>query len=307
MGLLKRIKNSYVFTQLEVGKYTRRRTSGQHEAAVGVVRPAMSEEFISEFDRAAEELRAEQDAEERRQQQQQSYSADTLAMRAVGRVRSSMDLTAAQRERLDKRGDGSSPRTAVASPQTASPSPSDAGLPGTVRARPRPTRAARSQADIQSVYFAPGRNVTMTNQQRQRMSVYASEEPLPSFDKNSASSTDYYVYAPTANQMAQVPLDQRRRQLRGLVQPEPRMAPEMHRDEVQAECERLPTTNPFVQRSQQKSRSPAMPQAWDCHTPFSDTPAASAFGVIDPNHPRKHLNTPVYANQTGSSGLDLLA
>ncbi|KAJ1845447.1 hypothetical protein LPJ70_002495 [Coemansia sp. RSA 2708] len=283
MGILRRIKNSYVFTQLEVGKYTKRRTSA-NQAELGVVRAV----YEDEFDRAANELRAEQLAEEHRKRSAQS--AETLAVgsaHGVARVRSSMDLTAAQRQRLDG-------RTAVSTPAT-SPDAYE------VRARPRPTRTARSNADMQSVYFAPGRNVSMTNQQKQRQSVYPTEE-LPSFDKNSASSTDYYVYAPSARQRAQTPLDARRRQMRGQIRAQPLSAGELHRSEELAEPQ---TTNPFVERRRKAHKM--VEQGWNSAAPFDDPLVGSGRGGIDPNHPRKHLNTPVYANQAGTVGLDLLA
>ncbi|KAJ2807451.1 hypothetical protein H4R20_001288 [Coemansia guatemalensis] len=325
MGILKRIKGSYMFTQLEVGKYTKRRTSNQqsnNSPNEMVVRPVTTG-FVSEFDRAADELRAEQMAEQQQKQQRRrqkqlqqsagmdtsSYSSETLANdRQMGRVRSSMDLTATQRERLGG-------RTAVSTPQ----SPESNGGFESVRPRPRPrptARSARSNADMQSVYFAPGRNVTTTNQRHQRMSMYPSESspsliPPPAFDKNSASSTDYYVFTPSSNELSGVALENRRKHMRGIVAPEKRTAPEVHRHEARMEAEQV-STNPFVER--RRRASPTTPAAVEQE--WTTQPLSSAFlpdaagyngGGIDPNHPRKHLNSPVYANQAGSNGLDLLA
>ncbi|KAJ2829723.1 hypothetical protein IWW50_000689 [Coemansia erecta] len=289
MGIFKRIKNSYVFTQLEVGKYTKRRTSA-NGAEIGTIR-AGTVSSVDEFDRAGAELQAEQLAEERARST--SRSAETLAGRHVGRVRSSMDLTAAARERLGG-------RTAVSTPQT-SPTPASFDAEVRPRPRPRPARTARSTAEMQSVYFAPGRNVTMTNQQKQRMSTYP-KDSLPSFDKNSASSTDYYVFAPTARQMSTAPLDARRRQMRGVVGPEEDRDP--HRREELSEIH-AQSTNPFVER--RRNAHKMVEQGWNSSSPFDDPLVGSGRGGIDPNHPRKHLNTPVYANQAGSMGLDLLA
>ncbi|KAJ2539076.1 hypothetical protein IWW35_006093 [Coemansia sp. RSA 1878] len=323
MGILTRIKNSYVFTQLEVGKYTKRRASGQNDG----VRAATTEQ-LDEFDRAAAELRAEQmaDAERvRRGMRSTSQSVETLAARGVARVRSSMDLTATQRERLGGRTAVSTPNPSVWSPNSSemrspssssgqwSPTNSGPRSPasdsfmrsptsdsyGSVQPRPRPARANRGAADMQSVYFAPGRNVTTTNQQKQRQSVYPTE--VPTFDKNSASSTDYYVYAPTSRQMATAPLDSRRRELRGIVGPE--QHGDLHRREELNEVNG--STNPFVER-RRKAQKMAV-EGWGSATPFDDPLVGSGRGGIDPNHPRKYLHTPVYANQAGSAGLDLLA
>ncbi|KAJ2344222.1 hypothetical protein GGF43_005500, partial [Coemansia sp. RSA 2618] len=250
MGIFKRIKNSYVFTQLEVGKYTKRRTSA-NGAEIGTIR-AGTVSSVDEFDRAGAELQAEQLAEERARST--SRSAETLAGRHVGRVRSSMDLTAAARERLGG-------RTAVSTPQT---SPTPASFDAEVRPRPRPARTARSTAEMQSVYFAPGRNVTMTNQQKQRMSTYP-KDSLPSFDKNSASSTDYYVFAPTTRQMSTAPLDARRRQMRGVVGPEEDRDP--HRREELSEIH-AQSTNPFVER--RRNAHKMVEQGWNSSSPFDD-------------------------------------
>ncbi|KAJ1857725.1 hypothetical protein GGH12_000669 [Coemansia sp. RSA 1822] len=323
MGILKRIKNSYVFTQLEVGKYTKRRVSAQNDG----VRAATTEQ-LDEFDRAAAELRAEQmaDAERvRRGMRSTSQSVETLAARGVARVRSSMDLTATQRERLGGRTAVSTPNPSVWSPSSSElRSPSSSSGPrsptnsgprspasdsymrsptsdsyGSVQPRPRPARTGRGATEMQSVYFAPGRNVTTTNQQKQRQSVYPTE--VPTFDKNSASSTDYYVYAPTSRQMASAPLDARRRELRGIIGPEPHG--DMHRREELNEVNG--STNPFVERRRKAQKM--VVEGWGSATPFDDPLVGSGRGGIDPNHPRKYLHTPVYANQTGSAGLDLLA
>ncbi|PIA12586.1 hypothetical protein COEREDRAFT_84025 [Coemansia reversa NRRL 1564] len=309
MGILKRIKGSYMFTQMEVGKYTKRRTTNQGSNSPEMVVRPVTTGFVSEFDRAADELRAEQMIEQQRRRQKQltgmenSQSSETLSNdRQIGRVRSSMDLTSAQRERMDG-------RTAVSTPQ----SPESNGNFETVRPRPRPNgRSARSNADMQSVYFAPGRNITTTNQRYQRMSVYPSESSpsldTQTFDKNSASSTDYYVFTPSNNELSGVALENRRKHIRGIVAPEKRSASQVHRDEERKEAEN-PSTNPFVERRRRRKASPSADQEWKTlplnSTFLPDTPEYD--GAIDPNHPRKHLNTPVYANQTGTNGLDLLA
>ncbi|KAI9482297.1 hypothetical protein LPJ78_002353 [Coemansia sp. RSA 989] len=303
MGILKRIKNSYVFTHMEVGKYTKRRAPSQ-PTEIGIIRAAPTE-YFDEFDRAASELRAEQIAEARqRSARNASNSAETLGdsgTRHMSRARSSMDLTAAQRERLSGRTAVSSPRAINGSP--VSPPDSASAGEAVPRPRPRPARTARSNADMQSVYFAPGRNVKMTNQQKQRMSMYPADTEMPAFDKNSASSTDYYVFTPSVRQQPSqpMPLDIRRKQMRGMIAPEPHSASELHRAEELREQE----TNPFVER-RRKAHKMAV-EGWDSAAPFDDPLIGSGRGGIDPNHPRKHLNTPVYANQAGSSGLDLLA
>ncbi|KAJ2825680.1 hypothetical protein FBU31_003647 [Coemansia sp. 'formosensis'] len=154
--------------------------------------------------------------------------------------------------------------------------------------------------DMQSVYFAPGRNVSMTNQQKQRLSVYPAD--VPRFDKNSASSMDYYVFTPTRREVSQLPFDAKRR-TRVLVAPDESPSPSLHQ-----EPEGLPT-NPFVERrkkAQQVAKSPTS-ERWESpgpSSPFADQPGSG--GSAD--EPRRYLNTPVYAGQGGgSTGLDLLA
>ncbi|KAJ2488511.1 hypothetical protein IWW37_004741 [Coemansia sp. RSA 2050] len=301
MGLIKKIKNSYVFTQLEVGKYTKRRNGSNNAArdqsseTHGTIRAGGSE-FISAFDQAADEVRREQ----------LSASAETIkSVPSIPRFKSTVELSATQRTHqtgplpyAESRG-----TTAVSTPQTSPFSDTadafdEQPLP---RARPKGARAARSTMDMQSVYFAPGRNVSMTNQQKQRLSVYSTD--VPRFDKNSASSMDYYVFTPTRREVAQMPLDARRR-TRGHVAPDEAPSPSLHH-----EPEGLPT-NPFVERrkkAQLMAKSPVS-ERWEDHgpsSPFADQSGGS--GMAD--EPRRYLNTPVYASQSGRSpnGLDLLA
>ncbi|KAJ1725910.1 hypothetical protein LPJ61_005557 [Coemansia biformis] len=315
MGIMKRIKGSYVFTQLEVGKYTRRRGAVPRGDGGSAEVARAAPNFVSEFDRVAEEELYEAQiaaaAEERRQQQvlraaTTSYSAETLATRPATQVRSSVDLTAAQRERLGG-------LTAVSTPQTSpqpSPQPSSADVAAycTARPRPRAARTARSTVDIQSVYFAPGRNITVTNQQRQQMAADGPQSsPVPAFNKGSASSTDYYLFSPSPREAAQVPLTARRQNLRGVVLADTGAA-DLHRQCVDAPV--LPaapdaSTNPFVAR-RRTVRSDWRP----VNTPPPPPPHAVLFsdvGGIDPNHPRKHLNTPIYAGVHATDGVDLLA
>ncbi|KAJ2860132.1 hypothetical protein GGH94_005708 [Coemansia aciculifera] len=297
MGLIKKIKNSYVFTQFEVGKYTKRRNGSntardQSTEAHGTVRASPGNEFISAFDQAADEVRREQ----------LSGSAETIgAAPSIQRFKSSVELSATQRAQAgplayaESRGS-----TAVSTPQASPFSDTADNFDGQPlpRARPKGARAARSTMDMQSVYFAPGRNVSMTNQQKQRLSVYATD--VPRFDKNSASSMDYYVFTPTRREVAQMPLDAKRR-TRGLVAPDEAPSPSLHQ-----EPEGLPT-NPFVERrkkAQQMARSPTV-ERWESHgpsSPFADQ--SSGGGSAD--EPRRYLNTPVYASGS-TKGLDLLA
>ncbi|KAJ2076864.1 hypothetical protein H4R24_005459 [Coemansia sp. RSA 988] len=147
------------------------------------------------------------------------------------------------------------------------------------------------------------------------MSMYPSESSpslIPQcFDKNSASSMDYYVFTPSSNELGGVTLENRRKHMRGIVAPENRMAPEVHRQEVRMETENV-STNPFVERRRRASPTPNAEQEWMTQTlngAFlpNTTGYDGGSGGIDPNHPRKHLNSPVYANQAGTNGLDLLA
>ncbi|KAJ2721605.1 hypothetical protein GGI07_003842 [Coemansia sp. Benny D115] len=342
MGLIKKIKGSYMFTQLEVGKYTKRRgntaarDASAETTAPGMVRAATTE-FVSEFDRAAEEAQRErqwqQREAEKRRQRHAAGSNETLPVapldhstvpsrQVLGRHRSSMELSASQRDRYTQ--SGTLPYAALQSPQSAgsqtttvastpdgSPFTATADSFGTdqpiPRPRPRGARGARSTVDMQSVYFAPGRNVTMTNQQKQRMSVYPVAEDKPSFDKNSASSTDYYVFTPARRDVARMPLDARRK-TRALVAPEENSGSALHEREVQAEADRaaaVAATNPFVER--RRKAHVLANEGWNSASPFDDPLVGSGRGGIDPNDPRKHLNTPMYANQAGSGGLDLLA
>ncbi|KAJ1823685.1 hypothetical protein GGH91_000224 [Coemansia sp. RSA 2671] len=300
MGLIKKIKNSYVFTQLEVGKYTKRRNGSntardQNTETHGTIRPGGSE-FISAFDQAAEEVRREQ----------LSASAETIrSVPSIPRFKSTVDLSATQRAHqsgplayAESRG-----TTAVSTPQTSPFSDTADSFDGQPlpRARPKGARAARSTMDMQSVYFAPGRNVSMTNQQKQRLSVYTTD--VPRFDKNSASSMDYYVFTPTRREVAQMPLDAKRR-TRGHVAPDELPSPSLHQ-----EPEGLPT-NPFVERrkkAQLMAKSPVS-ERWEDHGPSSPF-ADQGGGGSSADEPRRYLNTPVYASQSGRSpnGLDLLA
>ncbi|KAJ2005758.1 hypothetical protein GGI04_002125 [Coemansia thaxteri] len=260
MGLIKKIKNSYVFTQFEVGKYTKRRNGGggsggssSGSKGPGTPRSAGGSEFISAFDEVADEIQA-------------SSSVSTLGRGdRVQRAGSSAELAV---------GYTSTASTAASTPQA---SPFEGG--GGVRARPAGARAARSTMDMQSVYFAPGRNVAAASAKRQ--SVYPGE--VPRFDKQSASSVDYYVFTPTRRDLAALPLDARRRTTRGVVAPDEKPSPDLHRDD-------FASTNPFVERRRKAHVAAASPPV-----PASAVPA------------RKYLTTPVYANQSGTTGLDLLA
>ncbi|KAJ2378515.1 hypothetical protein IW150_000750 [Coemansia sp. RSA 2607] len=331
MGLIKKIKGSYMFTHMEVGKYTKRRlpASARDAPPSEMTVRAATTEFISEFDRAAAEAQREQqwqaDEAEKRQRRQQAReartnSSETLpveplteqhlrAAPVLGRYKSSVELSLAQRERqgaLPYTGQPSPASTAVSTPSaspfsaTADTFEAEQPIP---RPRPKGARSARSTVDMQSVYFAPGRNVTMTNQQKQRASVYPAENK-PTFDKNSASSMDYYVFAPTRRDISSMPLDARRR-ARGVIAPEDKPAPELHAMETKAEAERAVSTNPFVER--RKKAQVLVAEGWNSASPFTDPLVGSGRGGIDPNDPRKYLNTPMYANQAGSGGVDLLA
>ncbi|KAJ2744786.1 hypothetical protein GGI20_002679 [Coemansia sp. BCRC 34301] len=305
MGLIKKIKNSYVFTQLEVGKYTKRRNASNPardhgpENSGGVVRAATTggSEFISAFDHVDDK---------------HGRSAETIG--PIQRFKSTVELSATQRA---QQAGAKSPlgyaesrvTTAVSTPQ-ASPF-SDGAADGfgssaepIPRVRPKGARAARSTIDMQSVYFAPGRNVSMTNQQKQRLSMYPSDaESPPRFDKNSASSMDYYVFTPTRREITQLPFDAKRRTTRGIVAPDKSPSPSLHQEDTAA------STNPFVERRKkaQLARSPTSLQHWDCHSPTP--PFADKFPSISDDEPRRYLNTPVYGSRTGVStaGLDLLA
>ncbi|KAJ2866642.1 hypothetical protein GGI22_001233 [Coemansia erecta] len=309
MGLIKKIKGSYMFTHMEVGKYTKRRAQSQKGEAVSappVVRPA---EFISEFDYAAQEMQLE-----KRKVMQRSHTDSNIvgSRHGLPHCRSSIELTPMQRQRMGQSSPSSTlsrATTAVASTQSpaASPfAPTDAFIDQQPAPRPRPkgtARGARSTADMQSVYFAPGRNISMTNQQKQRQSVYPGEKDIAGFDKHSASSVDYYVFTPSKRDMASMPLDARRRQLRGGVVTYDHNPPEsLHRSETMAEAG---TNNPFVERRRMAHELNA--QGWNSATPFDDPIVGSGRGGINPNDPRKYLNTPLYASQTGAGGVDLLA
>ncbi|KAJ2843730.1 hypothetical protein J3B02_005180 [Coemansia erecta] len=361
MGLIKKIKGSYMFTQFEVGKYTKRRSpssarDSSMQAGEMRIRPANTE-FISEFDRAAEEARQEQqwqqrqqqkrDEEERRQRglrpgQPRTNSVETLPVSRLeeahsaavrqqqrqqsqlGKYKSSMELSASQRDRQQVGTSGGTlPYAALQSPQsstsqatTAASTPGASPFSGSAdqfgtddqpvpRPRPKGARGARSTMDMQSVYFAPGRNVTMTNQQKQRMSVYPSAADKPMFDKNSASSVDYYVFSPTKQDFLSMPLDARRR-ARGVVAPEEKPADALHASETRAEAERAAgSSNPFVER--RKKAQVMASEGWGSASPFTDPLVGSGRGGVDHSDPRKYLNTPLYANQAGSGGVDLLA
>ncbi|KAJ2365784.1 hypothetical protein H4S02_010610, partial [Coemansia sp. RSA 2611] len=149
MGLIKKIKNSYVFTQLEVGKYTKRRNGNntardQNTETHGTIRPGGSE-FIGAFDQAAEEVRREQ----------LSASAETIrSVPSIPRFKSTVDLSATQRAHqsgplayAESRG-----TTAVSTPQTSPFSDTADSFDGQPlpRARPKGARAARSTMDMQS-------------------------------------------------------------------------------------------------------------------------------------------------------------
>ncbi|KAJ2706291.1 hypothetical protein FB645_001686 [Coemansia sp. IMI 203386] len=353
MGLIKKIKSSYMFTQFEVGKYTKRRSpssarDGNMQGGEMTIRPATTE-FISEFDRAAEEAQREQrlDEEERRQRrlkagQPRTNSAETLPVSALeeahgaavrqqqqrqqqlNKYKSSMELSSTQRDRQQNLVNGTLPYAALQSPQsgssqatTAASTPDGSPFEASAdqfgngsgdqpipRPRPKGARGARSNMDMQSVYFAPGRNVTMTNQQKQRMSVYPTDKPA--FDKLSASSVDYYVFSPNKRELSNIPLDARRR-ARGIVAPEESPADALHASETKAEAERAAamSTNPFVER--RKKAQVMASQGWDSASPFTDPLVGSGRGGVDHSDPRKYLNTPMYANQAGSGGVDLLA
>ncbi|KAJ2633811.1 hypothetical protein GGF44_003657 [Coemansia sp. RSA 1694] len=311
MGLIKKIKNSYVFTQLEVGKYTKRRNASNpardHGSETGGVVRAVTtgnSEFISAFDHAVDDF----------QRQPANNSAETIGSArggapAIQRFKSTVELSAPQRQAAAMKSPlayaESRGTTAVSTPQASpfSDEASDAFGEPAPRPRPKGARAARSTMDMQSVYFAPGRNVSMTNQQKQRLSVYPAEAAaLPHFDKNSASSMDYYVFTPTRREVAQLPFDAKRRTNRGVVAPDESPSPELHREEEAV------SSNPFVERKRaQMAKSPTpLQQRWDCHSP---SPFADQAQGGSENEPRRYLNTPVYASQTGGStkGLDLLA
>ncbi|KAI9500881.1 hypothetical protein GGI25_005931 [Coemansia spiralis] len=233
MGLIKKIKGSYMFTQMEVGKYTKRRSPGHKEM------PARPSEFIFEFDESRE------------------HSIETLPRSQT----QPMPLTHHQSS-MELSNPRSPSATVVESPTV----------------RPRPTaRAARSTMDMQSVYFAPGRNVT--------------------HDRTAASSVDYYVFTPSHGELKAMPLD-KRRQHRGVVAP---ARGSVHQAEPEAEK----SNNPFVER--RRAAQGLAVQGWGSSAPFDDPIVGSGRGGIDPNDPRKYLNTPLYANQAGAGGVDLLA
>ncbi|KAJ2805927.1 hypothetical protein H4R21_001075 [Coemansia helicoidea] len=303
MGILKRIKGSYVFTQLEVGKYTRRRGAARRSDS-GAETPRTAPDFVSEFDRAAEEelyeaqLAAAED--ERRQRAprtaETSCSAETLAGRPATQVRSSVDLTAAQRERL---GGLTAVSTPLSSPRPSlQPASGDAAVFDTARPRPHAARAARSTVDMQSVYFAPGHNVTLTNRQQQKQQQmadgWAPSSSVSAIDRSSASSTDYYLFSPSPRETSHAPLTARRQQLRGVVRADTLAGADLHRqclDEPAAPPRS--STNPFAARRRGAARPPP-------HAGLFDDGADD----LDPYHSRRYLNTPVYADIHGS---DLLA
>ncbi|KAJ2884568.1 hypothetical protein IWW38_005413 [Coemansia aciculifera] len=319
MGLIKKIKNSYVFTQLEVGKYTKRRTasnpardhSGPTESSGGVVRAAQaagpsSSEFISAFSDQAHGADSSDTI---------NFSTSTISNApTMQRFRSTAELSSAQRKAqqgpmspplsyADSRG-----TTAVSTPNSAASSADDAFSGVVPRPRPQGARAARSTVDMQSVYFAPGRNVSMTNQQKQRLSMYpaaGAEATSPHFDKNSASSMDYYVFTPTRREIAQLPFDAKRRTNRGRVAPDESPSPSLHQEQEPVE------TNPFVERRKRAHQMSLSPTS-----PTTPTPPASQkrWDCRESDEPRRYLNTPVYADQAGgrsggglAKGLDLLA
>lgn len=309
MGLIKKLKGSYMFTHMEVGKYTKRRTNntpdakgfGQH-----------GNEFIDEFDRAAEELRQEEEElarQRHKQRMDRQNSSATLGSRPanglmspgappqVQRFQSTIELSSGV---MSPPATLSRATTAVSTPQaspfddiSASSFPTNRPLP---RARPRGARTARSAADMQSVYFAPGRNIP-ASQQKQQQPANALK-----FDKMSASSMDYYVYTPTRQEISALPLEARRKGHRGVVAPENRLAAQIHKDELKTP---EATSNPFIERRRRAEQRTA--EGYDSASPFDDPLVGSGRGGIDPDQPRKYLNTPVYANQAGSYGLDLLA
>ncbi|KAJ2552326.1 hypothetical protein EV175_003358 [Coemansia sp. RSA 1933] len=316
MGLMKKIKGSYMFTHMEVGKYTKRRTQNQKGETAVPAPPAMRPtEFVSEFEYVAQEMQLEE--QRKRQVMQRSHTDSGVigsSRHGLPHCRSSIELSPAQRQRMGQSSPSSTlsrATTAVASAQSpaASPfAPTDAFIDQQQpipRPRPRGARGARSTVDMQSVYFAPGRNISMTNQQKQRQSMYPDEKDLASFDKHSASSVDYYVFTPSKREMASLPLDARRRQLRGgVVTYDHRPAETLHRSETLAEAGGV-NNNPFVERRRKAHELNA--QGWNSATPFDDPIVGSGRGGVDPDNPRKYLNTPLYASQTGAGGVDLLA
>ncbi|KAJ1661773.1 hypothetical protein IW140_006447 [Coemansia sp. RSA 1813] len=312
MGLIKKIKGSYVFTHMEVGKYTKRRAQAQKGevlSAPPVVRPA---EFVSEFEYAAEEMQREEMQVSAMQRSHTDSGIMPGPRHNLPHCRSSIELSQRQRGSPSPSSTLSRATTAVGSTQSpASPfAPTDAFIDQQQpipRPRPKGARGARSTVDMQSVYFAPGRNVSMTNQQKQRQSVYPGES-VGGFDKHSASSVDYYVFTPSKREISSMPLDARRRQLRnGVVTYDQKPADSLHRSETVAETASVPKSmnNPFVERRRKAHELNA--QGWNSASPFDDPLIGSGRGGIDPNDPRKYLNTPLYASQTGAGGVDLLA
>ncbi|KAJ1728959.1 hypothetical protein LPJ72_005220 [Coemansia sp. Benny D160-2] len=329
MGLMKKIKGSYVFTHMEVGKYTKRRNQAlksEPATAAGTRAP----EFVSEFEYAANEMRRE---EMQRSHTDGGYGFSTAGRHTLPHCRSSIDLSAAQRQQAAQ-GSPTSTLSRATTAVASAPSPAFAATDSFVdqsvpvpRPRPKGARAARSTVDMQSVYFAPGRNVSMTNQQKQRQSVYPNANAtVAAFDKHSASSVDYYVFSPSKREMASMPLDARRRQLRGVVAYDKALPDSLHRAETVAETtagavsapasgavspsaatanSSSSSNNPFVVR-RKKAHELAV-QGWNSASPFDDPLVGSGRGGIDPNDPRKYLNTPLYASQTGAGGVDLLA
>ncbi|KAI8318591.1 hypothetical protein GQ54DRAFT_77252 [Martensiomyces pterosporus] len=389
MGLMKKIKNSYLATHMEVGKYTKRRANGSSSArdfpsndadyaVTGTVRPVAGE-FISEFDQAADDLRREQERAARMQPpsmarrtatepQWSTRGAETLDdssivdsrgrtlqhkrtdnFRQLSHYKSSIDVASSSRSRSQRREEmlagASSPGSvlpfagASASSLSASQTTTAVSTPGSSpfgdssndfgatteqpapvpRARPKGARAGRSAINTQSVYFAPGRNITVPNQVVGAVagSTLSPGERRPQFDKNSASSMDYYVFTPTRRDLSSMPLDMKKKH-RGMVAPDSQLAKSLHRNEVREEANSpvspmspVNANNPFVAR--QKKAQQMVDQGWNSTSPFEDPVVGSGRGGINPDEPRKYLTTPVYANQAGgttfgpNAGVDLLA
>ncbi|KAJ1957916.1 hypothetical protein GGI12_004882 [Dipsacomyces acuminosporus] len=146
------------------------------------------------------------------------------------------------------------------------------------------------------------------------MAASPSGEKRPQFDKNSASSMDYYVFAPNRRDLSAMPLDLKKKQRGGVVAADRQNAQALHKSEIKEEANGPPSaslspTNPFVVR--RKKAQQMVEQGWNSTSPFSDPIVGSGRGGIDPDDPRKHLTTPVYATQADAygrnTGLDLLA
>ncbi|KAJ1927812.1 hypothetical protein EC988_010208, partial [Linderina pennispora] len=175
-------------------------------------------EFISEFD--------------------EPRSAPVTAVRAM----TAPTWSSNSLQHADRSPASSQATTAVSSPPTPTSEHSEFPVP---RPRPKPARAARSAVDMQSVYFAPGRNIKTPNAAA-GSSLYPSDKPQ--FDKNSASSMDYYVFTPTRRDAAAtMPLDERKRHRAQVKADQATSA--LHKHELAAEASApasLPAnTNPF--------------------------------------------------------------